>query len=189
MSQDFNVHCHSVGCKESATVICIDHHDIPCCDSCALILCSTGDTLPIASHKKLLKTSDILIKLIDHIEHRSQVYKMNEYYTDHTGELELISEKVRELDRQVIETVTSQAYRQYPYLMVKVRELKKMIDESMMYKNFCFFMQSRQFNDTVLYPQDQLAEHQKRQAMMYFDDLHDKMHTEMMKKKDEEVKA
>ena len=40
----------------------------------------------------------------------------------------------------------------------------------------------------MLYPQDHLAEEQRRQAMMHFDDLHDRMHTEMIILKEKEVK-
>ena len=50
-------------------------------------------------------------------------------------------------------------------------------------------MQSIQFSNSIIYPQDKFFEDQKREKMMHLDDYHDKMCVEMVKQKDESVKT
>ena len=148
----FYVNCQTVGCKEGAVHMCTDHQDIALCDSCCMVLHSGCHTLAIVDQKKLLKRTNILVKLIDHIQNRSKLFNISKYNSDHKEELDLISDKVSSFEKQVVEAVTSQAYTNYPYLMKKAREMKHSIDTSMMYTNYCLFMQTRQFNDMVLFP-------------------------------------
>ena len=92
--------------------------------------------LSIVDHKKLLKRTDILVKLIDHVQHCSQLFKIGQYFTDFTEELELFKDKITNFEKEVLETVKSQTARQYPYLMEKSKEIKSCIDDSMMYRNY-----------------------------------------------------
>ena len=185
----FYVKCENVGCNEKAVLMCINHHDMACCDSCSLVLHSGCDTLVITDDKKLVKRIDILVKLVEQIQHHTKVFDISKLYSDYREELDLIYDKVTSLEEQATETIKSQTFKQYPYLMKNAKEIKNTIDTSLLYKNYCMYMQTRHFNDTVLSSHDQILEDKKNEAMIYFNDLHDRVHTDMMRLKDEEVKA
>ena len=73
--------------------------------------------------------------------------------------------------------------------MIKAKDIIHSIDTSMMYKDYCLFIHKRKFSEKTLNPQDQVLDDERRQAMIYFNNQNDIKHTEMMQKKEDEIKA
>ena len=140
------------------------------------------DLIEIIDHKKLLERTDNLVKSIELIKKHTQLFNISQHITDHEEELELFTTKVTKFEEKVMKTIQSQKYKKYLRLKEKARKIKGEINSSMMYKNYCIFMQSLQQNDKELSIQDQLLEAEKREAMKKFNELHDKIHTEMIEK-------
>lgn len=128
------IQCKNLGCTSIAVVQCTTHHNSAFCDSCCIVLHSRCNTLPIVDKNTLLNRTQILVKLIDHIKHDTELFNINQYYTDHLSELNMINSKVSDFEIVVNKEVSCDNFTEYPSLMAEAMNIKMFIDDSMLYK-------------------------------------------------------
>ena len=117
----------------------------------------------------------------------SSFFKMKEFYPDFENEKCHFAEQVNEITHLVKQSLLNDYFYNFENLSERVHELKSCINKSKMYSDFWIYIQTREFNELVLSPNQEYIDNNQNNTYAYYMEIMENYKDEMQKKSDEEI--